>query len=287
MAREVERVLKLEPGLIVVDGTVGAGGHSQIIASRIGPEGTLIGFDRDPMMLALARQVLPESNNVILRQGSYVEIPQVLSELGIGAVDRALLDLGLSSDQLADTSRGFGFVSVGPLDMRFDVQRGQSVSEYLKVVTETELERVLREYGEEPASRRIAKCLIERRASQPIESGSQLASVIEECLGVQRRDAGDKHPATRVFQALRIAVNEELDHVATGISQSIYQVLKPGGLVAVITFHSLEDRIVKQEFRRTDRWENLTAKPIEASHQEQRVNPRSRSAKLRVAKKIG
>ena len=286
LLREVERMLDLTPGLIVVDGTVGAGGHSRMIVRRIGSEGTLIGLDRDPMMLALAAQALPVSNHVVLKQASYVELPDVLTDLGFSGVDRVLLDLGLSSDQLADASRGFSFLAEGPLDLRFDKSRGRSAAEFLRTASEGELERVLREYGEDSASRRIAKYLVGRAASKPIETGAELADAITECLGIHRREAGDKHPATRVFQALRIAVNEELEHVARGLEESVFGVLKPGGLAVVITFHSLEDRIVKQEFRRTDRWENLTAKPIEATHQEQRVNPRSRSAKLRVARKL-
>ena len=287
LLREVERALELQPGLIVVDGTVGAAGHSKMIADRIGSEGRLIGLDRDPMMLAFAAQALAQMQNVTLKQASYVELPEVLSGLGVAGVDRVLLDLGLSSDQLADESRGFGFRVDGPLDLRFDTRRGQSAAEFIRTAGEVELERVLREYGEDPASGRIARFLAARAASGPITTGVQLSEAVAECMNVQRREAGDKHPATRVFQALRIAVNDELGHVARGLEESVFRSLKPGGLAAVITFHSLEDRIVKHEFRRTERWENLTAKPIVATHQEQRFNPRSRSAKLRVARKIG
>ncbi len=287
LLREVERALELCPGLIVVDGTVGAAGHSKMIADRIGSAGRLVGLDRDPMMLAFAAQALAELQNVTLKQASYVELPEVLSGLGVAGVDRVLLDLGLSSDQLADESRGFGFRVDGPLDLRFDTRRGQSAAEFIRTAGEVELERVLREYGEDPASGRIARFLAARAASEPITTGVQLAEAVAACMNVQRRDAGDKHPATRVFQALRIAVNDELGHVARGLEESVFRSLKPGGLAAVITFHSLEDRIVKQEFRRTERWENLTSKPIVATHQEQRFNPRSRSAKLRVARKVG
>ncbi len=287
LLREVERVLDLRDGLCVVDGTVGGGGHSRMIAERIGSAGLLIGIDRDPMMLAFAAKVLPVSERVILRQASYVELSNVLMELGLNGVDRVLLDLGLSSDQLADESRGFGFRSVGTLDLRFDKSRGCSAAEFLRTAPEDELERVIREYGEEQQSRRIAKFLVSRATSSPIQTGVELADAVAGCLGISRREVGEKHPATRVFQALRIAVNEELEHVAQGIQESVYNALKIGGLAAIITFHSLEDRIIKQEFRRTERWENLTVKPIVASHQEQRVNPRSRSAKLRVARKLG
>ncbi len=286
LLRDVQRVLELQPGLVVVDGTVGAGGHARMIVSQIGDTGMLIGLDRDPMMLRLAAAVLPVSERVILRQASYVELTDVLKQLGIPTVDRVLLDLGLSSDQLADESRGFGFRAEGPLDLRFDTRRGRPASELLATATVDELEHWLKEYGEDPESGRIARCLVKRAATNPILTGADLANAVAECLGIKRREPGDKNPATRVFQALRIAVNQELDHVKRGLEESLFRSLKPGGLAAVISFHSLEDRIVKQEFRRADRWDCLTAKPIVASHQEQRVNPRSRSAKLRVARKL-
>ena len=233
LLREVERALELQPGLIVVDGTVGAAGHSKMIADRIGSEGRLIGLDRDLMMLAFAAQALAEMQNVTLKQASYVELPEVLSGLGVAGVDRVLLDLGLSSDQLADESRGFGFRVDGPLDLRFDTRRGQSAAEFLRTAGEVELERVLREYGEDPASGRIARFLAARAASEPITTGVQLAEAVAECMNVQRREAGDKHPATRVFQALRIAVNDELGHVARGLEESVFRSLRPGGLAAV------------------------------------------------------
>lgn len=269
----------------MADGTVGAGGHAKMIAERIGDTGMLIGLDRDPMMLELAAAVLPKSDMVILRQSSYVGLPAIVKELGLNGVDRVLLDLGLSSDQLADASRGFGFSSTGPLDLRFDTSRGRSARELLTTASVEEVEYWLREYGEEPESRRIARYLVERSATHPIETGAELAAAVADCLGVKTREPGEKHPATRVFQALRIAANEELEHVKQGIEQTLFESLVPGGLAAVISFHSLEDRIVKQEFRREDRWDCLTARPIVATHQEQRVNPRSRSAKLRVARK--
>ncbi|HEY4261649.1 MAG TPA: 16S rRNA (cytosine(1402)-N(4))-methyltransferase RsmH [Schlesneria sp.] len=287
LLREVLRGLELRPGLVVVDGTVGAGGHSRLIATQIGEGGLLIGLDRDPMMLSLASAVLPVSDRVVLKHASYVELPKVIQELGLESVDRVLLDLGLSSDQLADRSRGFGFTADGPLDLRFDTSRGKPASELLAQASMQEIESWLSAYGEELESAKIARYLVARAGTNPIRTGLDLANGVAEALGVKRRDPGDKHPATRTFQALRIAVNQELEHVQRGIEDAVYGSLKPGGLAAIISFHSLEDRIVKQEFRRADRWESLTAKPIVASHQEQRVNPRSRSAKLRVAKRLG
>jgi len=287
LLREVIQGLELRPGLRVVDGTVGAGGHSRVIAVALGDSGLLIGLDRDPMMLSLAAAALPVSDRVVLKQASYVELPAVLASLDLKDVDRVLLDLGLSSDQLADSSRGFGFTADGPLDLRFDTSRGRSAAELLASATVDELEFWLKEFGEESESHRIARYLAGRAKSNPIVTGMDLANGVADCLGVKRREPGDKHPATRVFQALRIAANEELEHVKRGVESSLYASLSPGGIAAVISFHSLEDRIVKQEFRKTEKWESLTAKPVVASHQEQRVNPRSRSAKLRVARKVG
>ncbi|HEY0981181.1 MULTISPECIES: 16S rRNA (cytosine(1402)-N(4))-methyltransferase RsmH [unclassified Schlesneria] len=284
MVREVLAHLRLAPGMVVVDGTAGAGGHSSEILKAIGPQGRLIGLDRDPMMLAhAAKRVAGE--NVSLHHASYVKLPAILAELKIDAVDRILLDLGLSSDQLSDRSRGFGFSSDGPLDLRFDISTGQSAADLLAQGSAEQLEEIFREYGEEPLARPLAEYLVKLRSTRPIRTGLDLTTAVSECPSIRRQGPSDKNPATRVFQALRIAVNHELDHVQQGIASSCFQSLKVGGLLAVITFHSLEDRIVKNEFRQKQRWDNLTSKPIVASPQEQRFNPRCRSAKLRVAMK--
>lgn len=286
LLREVLQQLRLEPGLIVVDGTVGAGGHSREMLKILGQNGRLIGLDRDPMMLDHAAKALSGAN-VTLKQASYLELPDVLNQLGLASVDRILLDLGLSSDQLADESRGFGFFSQGPLDLRFDISKGQPAVQLLAESDAARLAQIFSDYGEEPLARPLADYLVKRRATHPIRSGRDLAEAVVSCPAVRKQGTGgrDKHPATRIFQALRIAVNQELEHVQRGISGSAYAALKPGGLLAVITFHSLEDRIVKNEFRNSQRWDNLTSKPIVASPQEERFNPRSRSAKLRVAMK--
>ena len=283
LLRETLQQLQLRPGLIVVDGTVGAGGHSREMLKMIGQDGLLIGLDRDPMMLDHAARKAT-GPNVKLLQSSYAQLPSVLKDLGIPAVDRILLDLGLSSDQLADASRGFGFASKGLLDLRFDISSGQPAAHLLATASAGDLELIFREYGEEPHARQIADFLCQRRTSIPIQTGEELANAVSECPAF-RRGTSDKHPATRIFQALRIAVNRELEHVEQGISTSCYDALKPGGILGVITFHSLEDRLVKNEFRQNNRWDNLTSKPIVATPQEQRFNPRSRSAKLRVAMK--
>lgn len=284
LLREVLQQMRLEPGLIVVDGTVGAGGHSREMLKVLGNSGRLIGLDRDPMMLGHAAKNL-STGNAELRHASYVELPRVLQELGIGGVDRILLDLGLSSDQLSDSNRGFGFSSEGPLDLRFDVSTGRPASQLLAESSASELEAIFRDYGEEPQAKALSQFLVTRRASQPIRTGAELADAVSECPAIRRTATRDKHPATRIFQALRIAVNDELNHVQRGISSSSYESLKPEGLLAVISFHSLEDRLVKNEFQNQDRWQVLTPKPIVATPQEQRFNPRSRSAKLRVARK--
>ena len=284
LLREVLQQMRLEPGLIVVDGTVGAGGHSREMLKTLGQTGRLIGLDRDPMMLDHAGKVV-FGDNVTLKQASYVQLPDVLKDLSLNGVDRILLDLGLSSDQLADESRGFSFHSQGPLDLRFDVAQGQSAAQLLATYDSSQLAQIFSDYGEEPQARPLAEYLVKRRGTHPIQSGQDLAEAVSSFAASRKHGAGprDKHPATRIFQALRIAVNHELAHVERGISESAYESLKPGGLLAVITFHSLEDRIVKNEFRNMQRWDNLTSKPIVATPQEERFNPRSRSAKLRVA----
>jgi 16S rRNA (cytosine1402-N4)-methyltransferase len=280
LLHEVLAGLELRPGLAVVDGTVGAGGHSRRIVEKIQPDGVLIGLDRDPMMLAFAGQTVI-GPHVHLMQRSYSELPDVLRELQRESVDRVLVDLGLSSDQLADRARGFGFQTGGPLDLRFDVRQGIPAAQYLAEVSVDELARVLEEYGEEPVAKRIAGAIVDRRRTNPVTTAEDLADLVRSVKGVR----GDMHPATLVFQALRIAVNQELDHLKRFLDQVLPTCLVPGGVAAVITFHSLEDRLVKEAFRETGRWENLTKKPQVASPAEIRLNPRSRTAKLRLARR--
>lgn len=283
MLREVLQQLDLRPGLVVADGTVGAGGHSRKIWERIQPGGRLIGTDRDAMMLRWAREALLNPA-VILHQGSYVELPTVLASLELDGVDRFLLDLGLSSDQLEDRERGFSFRAEGPLDLRFDVRQGLSAADYLATATAEQLAEDFHTFGEEHHSRQIASYLVEHRGQSPIRTAKELADAVTACLG-HKASNSERHPATRVFQALRIAVNAELQHVQQGVEIIGPQIVRPGGLMAVITFHSLEDRLVKQAFRDKQIWEDLTPKPLVASPAEVRINPRSRSAKLRVARR--
>lgn len=267
----------------VVDGTVGAGGHSQQILKRLQKTDRLLGFDRDPEMLARAAQVLADPR-VSLHQGSYAELDRVLDELQIPSIDRVLLDLGLSSDQLADPRRGFGFDTTGELDMRFDPSSGTSARELLATLSQEQLTTLFRDYGEEREAAHIARELVRRRQSgQSVETVSALVDVIQKVSGTPK---GQKSPSlARVFQALRIAANEELEQLSTFLSQVLPRRLRTGGRAVVITFHSLEDRMVKEAFRQTNLWSSLTKKPLVPSPTEVRMNPRSRSAKIRVAER--
>jgi 16S rRNA (cytosine1402-N4)-methyltransferase len=291
LLKEVLHFLQLEPGLTVVDGTVGAAGHSREIERRIAPSGMLIGLDRDALMLDIAAHQLSGLSSRLI-QASYAELPQVLARLAIPAVDRILLDLGLSSDQLADESRGFSFSSEGPLDLRFDPTQGEPASELVARLGEQELAGIFERFGEEPQSRRFARNVVAFRAARPIRTARDFAEAVVgtgaggKASSRGRHRAGTRHPATRVFQALRIAVNHELEQLDTALHGGLYQSLKPGGIVVVISFHSLEDRLVKQAFRESKSWQLLSPKPITASPAEQRFNPRSRSARLRAAKKL-
>lgn len=285
MLREVLTQLDLREGQTVVDGTVGAGGHSQKILPMLGESGQLIGLDRDPEMLARAAQVVtgPRAH---LEQSSYRQLPEVLARLGIQQVDRILLDLGLSSDQLADRNRGFGFDTTGALDMRFDQSAGSSVAELLSSASESELETLFREYGEDRLSDKIAKQIVQQRhQGKAIQTADQLVEAVLSATGGKSGDR--KSPSvTRVFQALRIAVNEELQQLDVFLESVLPVVLRPGGRVAIISFHSLEDRRVKSAFRDAGQWKLVTQKPLSPTPSEVRMNPRSRSAKLRVAERI-
>jgi 16S rRNA (cytosine1402-N4)-methyltransferase len=267
-------------GAVLVDGTVGAGGHAVPLAGGLGPGGRLIGLDRDPEMLALAERTthgLP----VTLIKASYSDMGEVLDGLGIDAVDGIVLDLGLSSDQLAWTHRGFSFAADGPLDMRFDPDGPTTAAEVVNTWSEEELARLFFEYGEERHSRRVARRVVEARRIEPIATTGRLAEIVRRSIPGKW---GPIDPATRVFQALRIAVNAELDHLDLALER-MADWLRPGGRAAVISFHSLEDRRVKVAFRDDLRLAVLTRKPVVATTEEVAVNPRARSAKLRVAER--
>ncbi len=270
-------------GLIIVDGTVGGGGHAKALAERIGPGGRVIGLDRDPAMLELARREVA-GLPVTLFHAAYRQIGEVLDELQLQQVDGILLDLGLSSDQLAWSERGFSFAVDGPLDMRFDSESGgPTAADLVASSSEFELARIFHEYGEERFSRRIARRIVENRRASPIATTSALADLVRRCVP-RAKHAGAIDPATRVFQALRIAVNDELAGLDF-VLERLAGFLAPEGRAAVISFHSLEDRRVKWAFRNDPRLTVLTKKPVTALAQEMAVNPRARSAKLRVVER--
>lgn len=278
LVREVLQCLNLRPDSIVVDATFGGGGHAAHLLKSLGPDGVLIGLDRDPVAIQKARERFADPRCRLVPR-SYVELPDVLREAGVGRCDAVLVDLGLSSDQLADASRGFGIQTGGPLDLRFNPQSGESAAELLNRSSATELTAIFREFGEEPHAAAIARAIVERRQSAPIDTTDKLAQLISGATTAKR----GIHPATQVIQALRIAVNRELDAVTRLVNDVLPSCLKPGGRAAIISFHSLEDRIVKEAFRNGDAWDEVTRKPIVAGPKEVRLNPRSRSAKLRSA----
>lgn len=281
MPREVVRSLDLKPGQTVVDGTLGAAGHSRLIQDRIQPDGILIGIDRDPMMLELAsKQLDPETSRLV--NDSYANLNTILADLGIESVDRIVVDLGLSSDQLADRNRGFGFQAGGELDLRFNPAEGIPASQLVAESSADELAEIFESFGDERHARRIAAQIKSVQNRHPVRTAEDLASIVES--SVPGRSA-HRHPATRVFQALRIAVNSELEHVEKAVTGTFPDALVDGGTLVVLTFHSIEDRIVKNAFREASTWQTINPKPITATSSETKLNPRARSAKLRAAKR--
>ncbi len=277
LAAELLRLLDPKPGETWVDCTVGAGGHSRLIAERLVAAGRLIGIDRDPAMLELARSRL-QGLPVTLVHANFDRLTEVLADLRVERVGGVLADLGFASDQMDAADRGFSFRGHGPLDMRFDPTTGATAADLLNTLSEAALADLFFEYGEERYSRRVARKVVERRATRPFETTTELAELLRRC--VPR--SGGIDPATRVFQALRIAVNDELGALDRLLA-ALPGVVTPGGRVGIISFHSLEDRRVKWAFRTAGVWEPLTKKPVEAGDEELARNPRSRSAKLRVA----
>jgi 16S rRNA (cytosine1402-N4)-methyltransferase len=283
---EVIHWLAPQPGQILVDGTLGGGGHAKAIVERLGDLGTLIALDRDPAAVARAEKSMA-GLPIKLSQSNFCELPEVLKEIEIEAVDGVLLDLGLSSDQLADIERGFSFQSEGPLDLRFDPEEGEPAARLVNRLSAEHLAEIIFHYGEERFSRRIAQAIVEQRRQRPIETSRELAELIRRVVpSVPRGQRERIDPATRTFQALRIAVNDELKSLEIALRR-LPDCLKPGGRLVVISFHSLEDRRVKEAFRDNPRWHALTRKPVRPTEAEMARNPRSRSAKLRVAERLG
>lgn len=281
MLREVIEWLEPREGQTIVDGTLGGGGHTRAIAERVGPTGKVIALDQDPVAIERAIVSL-KGLPVLVAQSNFDEVGAVLEELEIERVDGIVLDLGISSDQLADEERGFTFRGSGELDMRFDPQTGTPAWKLLESLGEKELADLIYEFGEERLSRRIARKIVHERSSAPIRTANRLADIVRSCYprGEHRID-----PATRTFQALRIAVNRELDSLKN-ILELAPKILRNNGRMVIISFHSLEDRIVKHAFREASRWNVLTKRPIEPRDEEIDDNPRARSAKLRAAKTI-
>jgi 16S rRNA (cytosine1402-N4)-methyltransferase len=267
---------------VLIDCTVGAGGHTQLLAERVGPGGRVIGLDQDAAMLALARPRLAWLPVTLVHAG-FDQLPDVLRDHGVPAADGVLADLGVCSDQLDDAARGLSFQESGPLDMRLDAERGETAADLLRRLSERDLADLIYRYGEERFSRRIARRIVEARQREPLETTEQLAELVRRCMPRARGRSG-LDPATRTFLALRIAVNDELGALERLLA-ALPACLRPGGRAVVISFHSLEDRRVKQAFRDKAVWDVLTKKPVQAGDDEVRANPRARSAKLRAAQR--
>jgi 16S rRNA (cytosine1402-N4)-methyltransferase len=297
---EVMTWLRPRPGGVFVDGTLGGGGHTGAIAEAVGPAGRVLAMDQDAGALDRARRNLGERvSRCTLVQGSFARMDEVAPAHGFTRVDGVLLDIGISSDQLDDPERGFSFMREGPLDMRMDLSRPVTAADLLNTVDESGLVDLFRRYGEEPRARAIAGRVVRQRMTEPFRSTRQFADLVESVYGGRR---GRIHPATLVFQALRIVVNGELEALERGLEAGL-KILAPGGRMAVISFHSLEDRLVKRFFvEHQGRMESLpeggaswvgtlpemrilTRKPVMAADEECRENPRARSAKLRVAER--
>ena len=279
LPNEVLHYLQPLPGQVVVDGTLGGGGHARILAERVAPNGFVLALDRDPRAIAVAEQTLA-GLPIKLAQANFCELPELIRTLGLSGVNGVLLDLGISSDQLADKQRGFSFDSPGPLDLRFDTTQGEPAWHLLERIREDQLADLIYEYGEERFSRRIARKIVHIRRTEAIRTAPQLARLVRSC--VPRTHGLRIDPATRTFQAIRIAVNDELGSLRRAL-ECLPDCLHLGGRLVVISFHSLEDRLVKDAFRTDPRLQNLSKKPVRAGDQESADNPRSRSAKLRAA----
>ncbi len=288
MLEEVMSYLQCKSGRIYVDATLGGGGHAEEILKRTAPDGILLGIEWDEEAIKEAQKRLdPYGERVHLIKENFIHLPEILKMKNIEKVDGILLDLGLSSIQLERGERGFSFQKEGPLDMRMDQRTGCTAADLVNHLSLPELERIFREYGEEPFARRIAKAVVKEREIQPIQTTQALRRIVHRAIP-KRFHSKRIDPATRTFQALRIRVNEELDNLRKILDVG-WQVLKKGGRIVILSFHSLEDRIVKEAFRR---WEKegviriVTPKPVTPTIEEQRENPRSRSAKLRCAERV-
>lgn len=286
MPVEVVHWLAPRRGSVMVDCTLGGGGHTRLLAEQVGPEGLVIGIDRDPAAVdATAERLRGLPIKVVA--SNYTDLPEILEQLEMKTVDGILLDLGLSSDQLADPDRGFSFESEGPLDLRFNTQEGKPAWKLIERLGAEDLADMIYVYGEERYSRRIARRIVQQRHEHPIRTARDLAELVRSCVPrTSGKGRGSIDPATRTFQALRIAVNDELKWLDVSLSR-LPGCLRAGGRIVAISFHSLEDRPVKQAFQSDKRLSVLTPKPVRPGDEEVARNPRSRSAKLRAAQRIG
>ena len=302
---EVIEMLAPAPGSLHIDATLGGGGHTERILEAASPDGRLLGLDADPAAIARveARLRARFSDRLVLRQANFRELATVAPAAGFAAVDGCLFDLGLSSFQLADRERGFGFRVGGQLDMRFDPSRGIPASELLASLDAAELTALFRRYGEEPKAPRIARAIVDARRVAPVATAEELAALVERVAPPNPRIRRRTHPATRVFQALRIAVNEELDALMAGLAAAL-DLLRPGGRLVVLSYHSLEDRIVKRFIQaerrgcvcppelpvcvcgRNPRLRLVTNPSLSPTATEIAANPRARSARLRAAERL-
>lgn len=287
MLKEVLDYLNLSSGKVIVDATIGTAGHSLAILGRIMPGGKLIGIDRDHESLAVAKDRLRDfSGSARLVHGNFIDLEDILGRLKIKKIDGILFDLGISSFQLENAERGFSFQNDGPLDMRLDRQSFISAYDLINNLNEEEISNLLKAFGQERWHNRIARLLVRKRQIQPITTTSQLSSIVIEALPYRYRYYRI-HPATRTFQAMRIAVNRELESLDTTIEKAI-GLLNEKGRICVISFHSLEDRLAKLSFRKCASLgliKIITPKPLATSVEEIKDNPSSRSAKLRVAER--
>ena len=294
LLQEVLEGLRLKPGDQVLDGTLGSGGHAVAILEQIGPTGRYIGLDQDPEALERSRTRLASFPQASFHHGNFEDFEKVLESLNIASLNAVIVDIGMASDQLENPQRGFSFEREGPLDMRMNPAAELSASDLIRELSEEELIQIFRNYGQERWARRFARGIVENRKIKEITTTQELCRVLESALpkGLQvakgkRPPWRRRHPATRVFQALRIAVNDELNVLKRSLPR-FWRVLKPGGRLAVISFHSLEDRIVKHQFREwktQGEGEWVYKKPVTAGDAEVNQNPRARSAKLRVIEK--
>jgi 16S rRNA (cytosine1402-N4)-methyltransferase len=300
LAQEILLALRPAPGMCIVDGTLGGGGHTRLLAERVGDSGRIIALDRDPAAVLAAEQSL-KGLPICVATASYADFPEVLDELAITAVDGLLLDLGLSSDQLGDAERGFSYSVDAPLDMRMDTGGERTAADLVNELDERELETIFRRYGEERYARQIARAIGRRRAERPYARTGELVDTIKCAIPAPAR-FGDGHPAKRVFQALRIAVNDELGALEEALPAAV-EMLRPGGRLAVISFHSLEDRLVKRFLRAQEKGctcppdfpvcvcgnepvlRALRRKAVRPGAAELAHTPRAASARLRVAEK--